>query len=105
MKYWAGLDLPGNDIRRETGVKSIEECVNLCLANAECETFTYAHAYLFVSNQNLQYSCWLKKATSSHTVSTEYSQLSSGYKCNYNFNPAITDQPSGIFRGKQKCNF
>ena len=90
MKNWKGRDFYGSDLESHSSIRTVEECVNLCLKNSECVAFTYAPEPLFLDGSELQYSCWLKKDQTSWTVNESQESLISGHKCGYNFNPIQT---------------
>ena len=51
MKLYDEADFNQGDVAGHADVSSVEECVTLCVANAECQYFTY------VSDKK---KCWLK---------------------------------------------
>ena len=51
MKLYDEADFTQGDVAEHTDVSSVEDCVNLCVANSDCQYFTYA------TNKK---KCWLK---------------------------------------------
>ena len=74
LRYWNNVDFPGNALS-DNKVSSFESCMELCLANASCNAFTYDNFNRF-SHVN----CWLK--TQSSKLNMKLDGLTSGMRCN-----------------------
>ena len=55
MKMYEDADFYKGDLKKITDVSTLEDCVKLCVADADCEYFTY------VPNKK---KCWLKDGIS-----------------------------------------
>ena len=95
IKYWTtGKDFHGEDFKIFDNIATVEECMDLCLANNLCNAFTF-HPSGYYANR-----CWLKAKDSqsgSWKVNQENDNRSTGHKCNYDFSPEQSDEPTGIY--------
>lgn len=91
MQYWTGISARFHHLRKVENVNTMEECMDLCLADLECNAVTY--------EPNDNRICCIKSGASSARVK---SITTSAVKCNYmpKFNP--DGQPDGIYK---KGNF
>ena len=92
MKYWTyGIDFYGNDVRMHSKVQKIEECMDFCLADENCDAFTYdPHSRDTVN-------CYLKARDGGSWTVNRTEGLASGHKCDYKFNPEQTAKPVEIY--------
>ena len=95
IRYWStGKDFFGNDIETHDDIATVEECMELCRNNDLCNAFTF-HPSGYYANR-----CWLKAKdaqTGSWTVNQRTDKRSTGHKCDYDFRPEQTDEPTGIY--------
>ena len=93
MKYWVGRDIPGNDLTSKLNVATVDECADHCLANKDCMVFTYALQQL--NGVAPKATCWLKRAAT-YTIVKLDNRLTSGYRCTYEFTPAVAPKTEDI---------
>ena len=76
MRYWKNADSNGNNISY-TKVATIEICMDLCMANDQCNAFTYD-----TTNRFADLNCWFKTSPVPFDMESENAiGLFSGMRC------------------------
>ena len=96
MRYWENADLLGNDMSTTT-VSTVENCMDLCIANNACNAFTYD-----LKNRLDSINCWLKTEASVYYTDSDREGYVSGTRCSAAINEEPLSSPSQYPEGSFK---